>query len=409
MNEIENIDLTGKLPSEGEGEILTSLFPSQESQDKIKGDDEIEKILLEIEKFRNETLDSAYSWTEFQEDRLLQLEDFERFLRTFLSSSEKSQEGNERYDSIKKTLLELKAVITDPYTVERQRNEEKKKASLEKLESYLPVKNINELRRIKDECIDDKEFFGILLCKILVINGEHFNLQNYEALERLELEKECWDELESNYNTKPSSYEGSIKPVDLDRFVTLKIRGLYGEDQSKSFNFKKRVDYLYSVVKMLLDNYGENIKLSLRVTVEGKIIDLFVRLAPKPAFALMIRSYGDASVIWRSDKQDFYVTSKRRKGTDKWNSLSKAIVQLKSVFALKKEKNPVLGVSKAERTAPIIRAIVLAEGTEIDTNRNSPDLRVEFGKAPALKIVTDTITYVVEQKHLIDFLTPPDN
>ena len=287
--------------------------------------------------------------------------------------------------------------------------QERRKLFSKDIESLLPIENIDELKQIKDR-YGNERIFTILIFKTLVIDEKHFNLQNYEALKRLELERAIWIEIEEYFQSRSSYKDGFINGnIDINKHVTQMISQIQSEGESKSFNFKQRIEYLHSVTKMLLDNYGESIKLSLRVTVEGKIIDLFVRVQSKRAFALMVRSYEDTFVSWHLDKKDFYVTSKRRKGTDKWNSLSKAIVQLKSVFALKKEKNPVLGVTKAERTAPIIRAIVLAEGTEIDKNRNAPELWVEFGKAPALRIVTDTLTYIVEQQYLVDFLTSPDN
>jgi hypothetical protein len=411
MNEIENIELIENLPSEGEAELITSI--SEEKKYSV----EIEEMLMEIRSSKDRLRLLAVSW-DVPEGIIFELETAEQVM----VNAQQSEISQDYYNALKQDHSDLivrantiiKNVTPFGYKSldENSTKEDPRKIESKKIESYFPVTNVNELRRIKGKCANDKDFFIRLLYKILIINQEHFNLQNYEALERLELEKECWDEISNHYEERfsRSSYDGSTKHPDLNEYVSLMISGLYGKEQSKSINHKQRIDCLYSVTKMLLDNYGKNIKLSLRVNVEEKIIDLFVRLAPKPAFALMIRSYGNAAVVWRLDKQDFHVASpKRGRGTYRWASLSLAVEQLKSVFALKKEKNPVLGVTKAERTAPIIRAIVLAEGTKIDKTRNSEELWAEFGKAPVLKIVADTLTYVVEQQHLIDFLTPPDN
>ena len=205
--------------------------------------------------------------------------------------------------------------------------QERRKLFSKDIESLLPIENIDELKQIKDR-YGNERIFTILIFKTLVIDEKHFNLQNYEALKRLELERAIWIEIEEYFQSRSSYKDGFINGnIDINKHVTQMISQIQSEGESKSFNFKQRIEYLYSVTKMLLDNYGESIKLSLRVTVEGKIIDLFVRVQSKRAFALMVRSYEDTFVSWHLDKKDFYVTTKRRKGTDKWNSLSKAIVQ----------------------------------------------------------------------------------
>jgi hypothetical protein len=415
MNEIESTDLAIILPLE---ESIKSIISATEI---VEYSTEIEGMLLEIKALKNR-LQQLEKPRYVSEKLMLELEAAERSLAKFLENKDDRQTRAEYRDSVREEIsdLRIRAEKVIKYNTPFEGTSSSKKTPVtnkdiknqldEKFKSYFPIKNIDLLKEIKAKCADNERLYVAVLCKILPINEDSFNLQNEEALQRLELEKECWDELSAYFNRTFSVERFGVVPKhwNVKEFVTVMISELYGEEQSRLFNFKQRVDYLYSVTKLLLDNYGENIKLSLRVTVEGKIIDLFVRLERKRAFALMIRSYEDTSVSWHSEKKDFYVTSKRGKGTDKWNSLSQAVVQLKSVFALKKEKNPVLGVSKAERTAPIIRAIVLAEGTKIDKNRNAPDLWVEFGKAPVLKIATDTLTYIVEQQHLLDFLTFPD-
>jgi hypothetical protein len=414
MNEIENIDLAKNLPSEGE-----------ETKEEIKYSDEIKKMLQKIRALKDRLQRIGRLWN-IPEVIIFDLEATEQSLLDALKSPEIFQDNPEYYDALKQDFLDLQirvetviknctpfgyTSLNENSTVEELRKiEAKKEEFTKKLESYFPVKDVSKLKIIKDECADDMDFFFLLLCKILVINAEHFGLQNYEALERLELEKECWDEIANYYEERLScsSYKGSIKPPELNEFVTIAIRGLYGKEHSKSFDFRQRVDCLYSLTKMLMDNYGDDIKINFRIEVQEDLIDFLIKLPDKRVFAMMIRSYNKNYVRWDATKKDFYVFTVKSKDFYKWTSPARAISKLKSIFLLKKVNSSMLGETKAEKNAHINKVIILASGTEIDKTSNDPDLWVVFGKAPALKIYTDTLTYVVEQRHLIDFLALPE-
>ena len=96
-------------------------------------------------------------------------------------------------------------------------------------------------------------------------------------------------------------------------------------------------------------------------------------------------------------------------GRSEWphyESHAKAIDELQTIFDLKKKKNPLMGITSSERSAPLIKAIVLAPGAKIAAS-NPQEIRTEFGEAEVLKIQTTSITYVVECDNLVKFLLPP--
>jgi hypothetical protein len=385
MNEIKNIDLTENLSSEGEGELLTTL---KETKEEINYFNEIEKMLLETRALKDKVRQISADYN-ISEVHIYNLETAEQYLLKYQQSPDIFQDDPKYYDAVTEDhsalMFKVGTVIKThtPYgyisldenetTEELRKTNEKKEASTKKIESYPLVKTACELRRIKDEWIEGKVLFEVFLCKTLVLNEEHFNLQNYEALKRLELEKECWNEL---------------------------------EDKSKSFDLKKRVDYLYSVVTTLLENFkDEEITITTRVRTIHGIIDLIIRTADGRYFAVLLRSNGDSRVKWREDRQLFYAVGKR--GNSDWSGLELLGDELnRRMLSLKEEKNPLLGVSSAERKKVFTKVIVLMGSTRLDPKHNL-DHMVDFGRTIALRMMRGSTYYLVDEKNFTDFLRKP--
>jgi hypothetical protein len=166
-----------------------------------------------------------------------------------------------------------------------------------------------------------------------------------------------------------------------------------------------RVRRLYVVAKSILDHYGDdNVVLTPRVKTDTAAIDLLVKMPDRRMFALMTRANEDREVIWREDRQEFFI-KKNGKHAKRAIALTKAIESLQTVSYLRKIKHPLMGITAAERNAPLIKAIVLAPGARIVAYEDSP-LWTEFGGARVLRIQTTSVTYVVECKDLINFLQP---
>ena len=164
---------------------------------------------------------------------------------------------------------------------------------------------------------------------------------------------------------------------------------------------------LFTTTKMLIDRFGEDIKITLGVNTNTDIIDIFIKMSDKRSFALMLRSNGASFIRWRADRQELFSRKQGRKGTQSWASGTRAIEQLKSTLYLRKQKSPILGSSSSERSKPITKAIVLTGRTRLDRN-NSTELLVKFGRADVLQVKTDLLTYVVQREDLVNFLLPPE-
>jgi hypothetical protein len=237
--------------------------------------------------------------------------------------------------------------------------------------------------------------------RILMRNYDIYS-HNYDALKRLKIE----------YNAKNGFYEIDNNRVELPPLLAKSfspIKTSYSdEDREESAEYEVRMSRLISTIEMLLTYFGDDgIKATLRVkTNENDIIDFFVKMPDGRQFAIVLRSNGNAFLKWREDKRSFYVYKKGRKGMNKWDSMNSAIDKLKSTIDLKKQKSPLLGLTRSEQNRPINKVIVLCDGTKIATN-NLPEYWTDFGLTKALRIYKDSLTYVVEQDNLIDFLQLP--
>jgi hypothetical protein len=223
-------------------------------------------------------------------------------------------------------------------------------------------------------------------------------LQNWEAVNRLELESDLLAKFIIG-GTITSSILGLFSAIN----PFLSLSGVAISGILTQSDYLWRVRRLYLVAKSILDYFGDdNIVITPRVKTDSATIDLLVRMPDKRMFALMIRAADDSSIIWREDRQQFFAT-KKGKSAKRAGSLTKAIDQLQTISYLKKIKHPIVGVTSSERSAPIIKAIVLSPGAKILANDDSP-LWTEFGQARVLKIQTTSITYLVQSEDLIKIM-----
>jgi hypothetical protein len=228
-------------------------------------------------------------------------------------------------------------------------------------------------------------------------------LQNGEALERLKEEQAIL------LKTCGISLALSLVGLVISPPVLLGLSVLLSANVS--LEYFTRVARLYETMKVLLEHFGdEGIKITPRVKTEEGIIDLFVKLPDKRAFALMLRSNGDSQVKWREDRQDFFVSQskKGKKAIRKWSEVvGEGQKADRVIMTLKRQKNQILGTSTNERNKPVVKAIVLTGKTRIDAN-NDPALFVDFGRARVLRVHAGVVTYVLSNDDLINFLTPSE-
>jgi hypothetical protein len=168
------------------------------------------------------------------------------------------------------------------------------------------------------------------------------------------------------------------------------------------------VDRLVSVIEMLLTAFsGEGITITPCVKTDEGLIDLLVRMPDRRTFAFMLRSKGDSLVKWRGDRQEFYVSTRKKGGkkNNKWADLLKLSQRLNAAtLLLKKQKNMLVGSSNTERNKITVKAIVLTSKTRVDPN-NDESVFVNFGDCKVLRVKTESVLHIVNQSDLINFLT----
>ena len=166
------------------------------------------------------------------------------------------------------------------------------------------------------------------------------------------------------------------------------------------------IDRIVKVMEILLNEFSkEGITIIPRVKGDDGTIDLFIKTADQRYFALMLRSNGNSRIKWQKDRQQFYTLG--RGGKSKWGRLELLGDELnRIVLNFKKQKNPIVGFSKAERNRAFTKVIVLTGKTRLDPN-NDPDLIVPFGRTIALRITRSTTCYVVDLANLANFLRKP--
>jgi len=138
------------------------------------------------------------------------------------------------------------------------------------------------------------------------------------------------------------------------------------------------------------------------------MIDLLIRTDDARYFCLMLRSNGDSRVFWNKDRQLFYTRrTGKTKGKSKWSGIELLGARLNSMMlSLKAEKNSLLGSSKSDFKKGFVKVIVLTGQTRLDP-ANDPTLKVNFGRATALKLTEMSTYYVVDHTDLGNFLKKP--
>ena len=166
------------------------------------------------------------------------------------------------------------------------------------------------------------------------------------------------------------------------------------------------IDRIVKTMEILLNEFEkEGITIIPRVKGDDGTIDLFIKTADQRYFALMLRSNGDSRIKWRKDRQQFFTIGKGR--NSEWGKLELLGDELnRIVLNFKKEKNPIVGSTNAERNRAFTKAIVLTGKTRIDLN-NDPELVVPFGRTTALRITTKSTYYLVDLANLANFLRKP--
>ena len=166
------------------------------------------------------------------------------------------------------------------------------------------------------------------------------------------------------------------------------------------------IDRIVKTMEILLNEFEkEGITIIPRVKGDDGTIDLFIKTADQRYFALMLRSNGDSRIKWRKDRQQFFTIGRGR--NSEWGKLELLGDELnRIVLNFKRQKNPIVGFSKAERNRAFTKAIVLTSKTRLDPN-NDPELIVPFGRTTALRITTKSTYYLVDLANLANFLRKP--
>jgi hypothetical protein len=237
----------------------------------------------------------------------------------------------------------------------------------------------------------------------LIQTGESGYLQNCQALEQLKIEQGVWEDI--------LKVSGIFSAGSL--LIPLPLISLFGgAATAAALEFYLAIGRLASVTEMLLKHFGEqNITITPRVKTEEGIIDLLVKFPDRRIFAFMLKSKGTAFVKWREERQHFFISNRKKGG--KRITRDPELIKLSSKLnrmslALKKEKNPLKGLSNTELNKITIKAIVLTGETKVDPN-NDPALFVDFGRARVLRVQAESSIYVLNQDDdLINFLMPTE-
>ena len=169
------------------------------------------------------------------------------------------------------------------------------------------------------------------------------------------------------------------------------------------------IERMIFIMEMLLEEFkDQGITITPRVKTPEGMIDLLIRTDDARYFGLMLRSNGDSRVFWNKDRQLFYTRrTGKTKGKSKWSGIELLGARLNSMMlSLKAEKNSLLGNSKSDFKKGFVKVIVLTGKTRIDP-ANDPTLKVNFGRATALKLTEMSTYYVVDHTDLGNFLKKP--
>jgi hypothetical protein len=169
-----------------------------------------------------------------------------------------------------------------------------------------------------------------------------------------------------------------------------------------------RVNRLTNTIELLLTSFGDNgLKLTIEVTTEFGVIDLFVKMADQRNFALMLRSNESNHILWDETRKQFYLRHIGIRGLKHWSTTTQILETFdQRTNWLQKVKSPIIGATAAQRKKPIIRAIVLTGATQLDKLHHDPEARVNFGHTRVVKIDAGYTTYLLQSADLVKFLLP---
>lgn len=228
--------------------------------------------------------------------------------------------------------------------------------------------------------------------------GEKPYLQNWESLDSIEREQVYFNAGIIGAGTAMFAGATTVPPLGLAGGVIALA----------TMEISKPVDRLVSVIRQLLKEI-EGVTVTPRVKTNEGTIDLLVKMPDRRCFAFALRSKGESRVKWREEQQEFFAVTPRKGKTarvKKYADLVKSGQALnRATLSLKKEKNYLLGESRTERNAHIVKAIILTSTTTVDPS-NDPSLFVDFGLTNVLRVYAGTNIHVLEQSKMIDFLAP---
>ena len=225
---------------------------------------------------------------------------------------------------------------------------------------------------------------------------ENGYLQNEEALEYFKNKQSDW-------NSVLMATTGTIVLGLLGVGVFALVGGIA---TLISIELSISVDRIVLVMEILLEEFkDEGITITPRVKTKTGMIDLIIRTIDGRYFALLLRSNGDSTVLWKEERQQFYTVRGARRS--KWSGIELSGERLNAMMlSLKEEKNPLVAISNAERKKGFTKVVVLTSKTRVDPN-NDPDRLISFGRTKALRMVGKSTYYLVNRANLADFLRKP--
>lgn len=144
------------------------------------------------------------------------------------------------------------------------------------------------------------------------------------------------------------------------------------------------------------------ITLDLAIPDHGRL-DLLVRfpLPPKKAiFAIALRRQGGATILYREDREGFYI----RRQSGKINPWFPDHIERLGVqgFWLRQNREELFGTSRSDRNRPLVKLLVLTGETKIA--KHSDSLYVEIGDQRILLIKRQSSIYVLRELQLLPFM-----
>ena len=259
-------------------------------------------------------------------------------------------------------------------------------------------KNADTLRLINEGLVEDFTKDLDRDNAILQVASNKY-LQNHDALKDLKKKQSKLDNI--------SRMNEGISALGCELDQSLVVPAATG--MISPIKLSTPIERMIFIMEMLLEEFkDEGITITPRVKTPEGMIDLLIKTDDARYFGLMLRSNGDSRVFWSKDRQLFYTRrTGKTKGKSKWSGIELLGARLNSMMlSLKAEKNSLLGSSKSDFKKGFVKVIVLTGQTRLDP-ANDPTLKVNFGRATALKLTEMSTYYVVDHTDLGNFLKKP--